>query len=143
MQYKIAGVMPAEFVRRRNSDNPVRFVITTGDNIYASTRMGQLALWSGNEDRHWESKFFRPYERLLGAGAELRPASVIPNMQKAHIAGWAGKATFCWSKSGAKVCQSHRSPLRLLEFGTRMTSQCRCQSKYACLSQSLKIPSSD
>jgi len=65
MQYKIAGVMRAEFMRRRNSDNPVRFVITTGDNIYASMRMGQLAVWSGDEDRHWESKFFRPYERLL------------------------------------------------------------------------------
>jgi hypothetical protein len=65
MQYKMAGVMRAEFERRRNSDNPVRFVITTGDNIYASMRMGPLALWSGDEDRHWESKFFRPYERLL------------------------------------------------------------------------------
>jgi len=65
MQYKIADVMRAEFERRRNSENPVRFVITTGDNIYASMRIGPLALWSGDEDKHWESKFFRPYERLL------------------------------------------------------------------------------
>jgi hypothetical protein len=65
MQYKIADVMRAEFERRRNSGNPVRFVITTGDNIYASMRIGPLALWSGDEDRHWEDKLFRPYERLL------------------------------------------------------------------------------
>lgn len=31
---------------------------------------------------------------ISGAGAELRPASVIPNMEKAHIAGWAGKNHF-------------------------------------------------
>ena len=31
---------------------------------------------------------------LSGAGAELRPASVIPNMGNAHIAGWAGQNHF-------------------------------------------------
>jgi len=65
MQYKIADQMRAEFDRRRNSDNPVRFVITTGDNIYASLRLDRLILGSGDVDWHWESKFFKPYERLL------------------------------------------------------------------------------
>jgi len=60
MQYKIADVMRAEFDRRRNSDNPVRFVITTGDNIYASMRMDSLLLGSGDVDWHWETKFFQP-----------------------------------------------------------------------------------
>jgi hypothetical protein len=31
---------------------------------------------------------------ISGAGAELRPASVIPNMEKAHIEGWAGQNNF-------------------------------------------------
>jgi len=65
MQYKMADVMRMEFERRRNSDNPVRFVITTGDNIYADVGMSPLILESGDDDWHWESKFFRPYERLL------------------------------------------------------------------------------
>ena len=65
MQYKMADVMRVEFERHRNSDNPVRFVITTGDNIYASMRMGSLLLGSGDVDWHWETKLFQPYERLL------------------------------------------------------------------------------
>ncbi|PYT24755.1 MAG: hypothetical protein DMG58_25495 [Acidobacteria bacterium] len=31
---------------------------------------------------------------VSGAGAELRPTSVIPNMGNAHIAGWAGQNHF-------------------------------------------------
>ncbi len=31
---------------------------------------------------------------ISGAGAELRPASVIRNMEKAHIAGWAAQNHF-------------------------------------------------
>jgi len=65
MQYQMADVMRVELERRRNSDNPVRFVITTGDNIYASMRMGSLLLGSGDVDWHWGTKFFEPYERLL------------------------------------------------------------------------------
>lgn len=57
-QYRIADAMWKEFDRRQGSGNPVRFVITTGDNLYGGRH-------SGDRDSHWESKFFRPYERLL------------------------------------------------------------------------------
>lgn len=64
-QYKIAESMWAELERRRNSDNPVRFVLTMGDNIYSDVTFGSIAVRSGDEDRHWQRKFFDPYERLL------------------------------------------------------------------------------
>jgi phosphodiesterase/alkaline phosphatase D-like protein len=35
VQYQIAEAMTREFEKRKGSDNPIRFVITVGDNIYA------------------------------------------------------------------------------------------------------------
>lgn len=64
-QYAVARAMSEEVARRRNSDNPVRFVLTTGDNIYADASLGFVALGSGDQDRHWDRKFFEPYERLI------------------------------------------------------------------------------
>jgi hypothetical protein len=64
-QYKIAKAMSEEVARRRDSDNPVRFVLTTGDNIYADESLGFVSFGSGDEDRHWERKFFQPYERVI------------------------------------------------------------------------------
>ncbi|MCZ6489057.1 MAG: metallophosphoesterase [Acidobacteria bacterium] len=64
-QYEVAEAMWREFEQRRPSDNPVRFVLTTGDNIYADRILGFIPTKSGNKDSHWESKFFQPYERLL------------------------------------------------------------------------------
>ncbi|MBI3472785.1 MAG: metallophosphoesterase [Candidatus Solibacter usitatus] len=61
-QYRVAEAMWNEFSRRQD---PVRFVLTTGDNIYADTVLGMPAGGSGNRDRHWRKKFFLPYERLL------------------------------------------------------------------------------
>jgi hypothetical protein len=61
-QYRIASAMWEEFERHNGADNPVRFVITTGDNIYAD---GLLERRSGDRDRDWGQKFFEPYERLL------------------------------------------------------------------------------
>ena len=46
-------------------DSPVRFVLTTGDNIYGDLNLGYISARSGDEDKHWESKFFRPYENIL------------------------------------------------------------------------------
>jgi len=64
-QYRIAEQMWREFERKAATPSPVRFVLTTGDNIYADGRLGYLLRNTGDQDRHWERKFFRPYERLL------------------------------------------------------------------------------
>ncbi|HXA06141.1 MAG TPA: metallophosphoesterase [Bryobacteraceae bacterium] len=64
-QYAIAKAMSEEAARRRDSDNPVRFVLTTGDNIYADGSLGFLSIRSGDADRHWERKFFQPYEKVI------------------------------------------------------------------------------
>ncbi len=66
-QRRVAEAMRQEFERRRETDNPVRFVLTTGDNIYADLNLGYAFLRSGDSDRDWRSKFFRPYERLLSS----------------------------------------------------------------------------
>jgi len=63
-QYKIAEAMEKEFARFANTDNPVRFIITTGDNIYG-TQFGLFTRDSGDRDRHWETKFYQPYAELL------------------------------------------------------------------------------
>lgn len=64
-QYEIAELMGREFERRKRSDNPVRFVLTTGDNIYSDRKLWVFPTRSGDKDHHWESKFFEPYESLL------------------------------------------------------------------------------
>jgi hypothetical protein len=58
-QYRVAEAMWKEFEKSRD---PVRFVLTTGDNIYAHKI---LRFGSGDEDDEWDSRFFRPYEPLL------------------------------------------------------------------------------
>ena len=64
-QYQVAAAMWAEFEKRSGSDNPVRFVLTTGDNLYGDRILGIFLTRSGDADRHWGPKFFEPYERLL------------------------------------------------------------------------------
>lgn len=65
-QWSVAKAMSAEFERRAASDNPVRFVITTGDNIYGDISTVVFGIrHTGNEDRDWQKKFFEPYEQLL------------------------------------------------------------------------------
>lgn len=63
-QYKIAAAMEKEFARHENSDNPVRFLITTGDNIYG-VPFGLFVKSSGDKDKHWQKKYFVPYAGLL------------------------------------------------------------------------------
>jgi len=53
-QYEIAAAMMRELEKKRASDSPVRFVLTTGDNVYA-----------GGQDRDWKAKFFEPYKQLI------------------------------------------------------------------------------
>jgi hypothetical protein len=65
-QYRIADVMAKEFEKRYGSDDPVRFVLTVGDNIY-----GALSLFgyrrTGDRDSEWGPKFFQPYEKILAS----------------------------------------------------------------------------
>jgi hypothetical protein len=64
-QYEVAEAMRRTLLEKEASDNPVRFVLTTGDNIYADRVWFGLPTGSGARDQDWESKFFRPYEELL------------------------------------------------------------------------------
>lgn len=64
-QRAIAAAMTAEFTRRQNTPDPVRFVITTGDNIYADLNLGYYQRGTGWQDRDWTRKFFEPYKTIL------------------------------------------------------------------------------
>lgn len=65
-QYSIAEAMWNQFEKRKAAGNPVRFVITTGDNIYADFRTRFFGIkGSGSDDADWANKFFEPYQRLL------------------------------------------------------------------------------
>jgi tartrate-resistant acid phosphatase type 5 len=55
LQYQLAERMEAERKRMEGEGKPVRFVMSTGDNIYKG----------GSEDQHWKKKFFVPYESTL------------------------------------------------------------------------------
>ena len=63
-QYHVAAAMDREFVKRRDTASPVRFVLTTGDNIYADVPK-PVPLRSGDADSDWETKFYRPYAKLI------------------------------------------------------------------------------
>ena len=54
-QYAVAARMEKERQAREKAGQPVRFVLSTGDNIYAG----------GSRDRDWEKKFFAPYADIL------------------------------------------------------------------------------
>jgi hypothetical protein len=64
-QREIAAAMTQEFKQRAQSDNPVRFVITVGDNIYADVNFGYLMRGTGNNDRDWTTKLYEPYRAIL------------------------------------------------------------------------------
>lgn len=61
-QYRIANLMSDTMEKLEKAGTPVRFVITTGDNLYADFPLGPN---SGGDDNDWERKFFTPYERIL------------------------------------------------------------------------------
>lgn len=65
-QRAVASSMWREYQRLKAAGTPPRFVLTVGDNIYADTLFGLvLPKGSGNDDSHWESKHFAPYEQIL------------------------------------------------------------------------------
>ena len=65
-QYLIARTMWDEFQRRAKTENPVRFILSVGDNIYGSIA-GFLGgtLHTGSSDSDWATKFYAPYEPLI------------------------------------------------------------------------------
>lgn len=64
-QFELGGAMAKVVRERAKTGNPVRFVLTTGDNIYAYRWLGFIPTQSGDRDRHWRSKFFEPYSEVL------------------------------------------------------------------------------
>ena len=65
-QYKIARVMWDEFQRRAKTGDPVRFILSVGDNIYGDiTGIFGGFLHTGADDSDWANKFFEPYQPLL------------------------------------------------------------------------------
>lgn len=63
-QYEIAREM-TELVRSRScGPDPIRFVLSTGDNIY-SVIPGVILSGSGSKDSHWGPRFFEPYRDIL------------------------------------------------------------------------------
>jgi Calcineurin-like phosphoesterase len=64
-QREVAEAMRREYSRLASAGDAPRFVITTGDNIYADLNFGLAAVNSGSSDSDWESKFFVPYASML------------------------------------------------------------------------------
>jgi hypothetical protein len=64
-QNRVAQAMWKEYSKRDGTDNPVRFILTMGDNIYAYVNLSALVVASGAQDRDWEAKFYGPYNELL------------------------------------------------------------------------------
>ncbi len=64
-QDRVAEAMWKEFSKRDGSDNPVRFILTMGDNIYAYVNIGNIIFASGDQDHDWDAKFYGPYKELI------------------------------------------------------------------------------
>jgi hypothetical protein len=65
-EYAIAQAMWKEVRSRASSADPVRFIVTTGDNIYGDVSNFLFGVKNtGNEDSHWARKFFEPYRDIL------------------------------------------------------------------------------
>jgi tartrate-resistant acid phosphatase type 5 len=64
-QNRIAQAMWKEYAKRVGSADPVRFVLTVGDNIYAYVNIASLIVNSGDQDFDWDTKFYAPYRALL------------------------------------------------------------------------------
>lgn len=65
-QFSVARAMWEEFQRRAQTGNPVRFMLSMGDNIYGNINTFLIGVsHTGAEDKDWGPKFFGPYEPLL------------------------------------------------------------------------------
>ena len=63
-QYDLARVMADLVTKRAAGPDPIRFVLTTGDNIYGKG-VGFLRFGTGSSDADWWPPFFRPYAAIL------------------------------------------------------------------------------
>lgn len=63
-QAAVARAMAARIADQDQAGNPVRFVLTTGDNIYGKRRF-LARTQTGDSDAHWETRFFAPYAEVL------------------------------------------------------------------------------
>lgn len=67
-QYDVAHAMWQEFQRRAGTANPVRFLLSLGDNVYGDFRSIAFGFsHTGASDEDWGSKFFQPYQPLLAS----------------------------------------------------------------------------
>jgi hypothetical protein len=134
-QRSVAEAMQKEFERRATTRDPVRFVLTVGDNIYSDFRLGGYARNSGDEDRHWSSKFFEPYKEIIrqipfrptignhdGNGSENRADLAVyldnfffPDNRPArwYSFGFANIAEFYALDSSDNSDEGHRRPVYL------------------------------
>lgn len=64
-QYRVASAMWDEFGRREKTDCPVRFVLTTGDNLYGQFGLTLKFRNTGDTDDQWGPKFLVPYRELI------------------------------------------------------------------------------
>jgi len=65
-QSRIAGAMARLVRERASTSNPIRFVLSTGDNIY-SVIPGVWLAGSGDQDADWAPRFFEPYKDVLAS----------------------------------------------------------------------------
>lgn len=65
-QYAVARAMTALVNERARTANPVRFILTVGDNIYGIP-LGLIALQTGKDDSDWWPRFFDPYRDILAS----------------------------------------------------------------------------
>lgn len=63
-QRDLATVMAARARALAGEGETVRFILSTGDNIY-SLIPGVINVGSGDQDRHWVAKFFEPYREMI------------------------------------------------------------------------------
>lgn len=63
-QYDLAAVMAKLVENRAAGPDPIRFVLTTGDNIYAKG-YSFFRTASGADDADWWPRFFQPYNAIL------------------------------------------------------------------------------
>ncbi|MBE0657583.1 MAG: metallophosphoesterase [Bryobacteraceae bacterium] len=65
-QRKIAEAMARVVKERAATERPIRFILSTGDNIY-SVIPGIWLAGSGDRDADWVPRFFAPYKEMLGS----------------------------------------------------------------------------
>ena len=75
LQRQLGRVMASNIAARRATENPIRFVLTVGDNIYRDGNwFAVIACFfnihcpgSGNEDGEWRSRFIEPYRDVIAS----------------------------------------------------------------------------